>query len=76
MRWRKAAGQEIDERNIRKHLNDVLRLSRVLAPVMRVRLPKGVHADLMSFIAQANGERVDMMALGFLRQVTFACASF
>jgi hypothetical protein len=70
LRQRKAAGQEIDERNIRKHLNDVLRLSRVLAPVMRVRLPKGVHADLMSFVAQAKGERVDMMALGFPRQVT------
>lgn len=70
LRQRKAAGHEIDERNIRKHLNDVLRLSRVLAPVLQVSLPKGVHIDLMIFVTQAKLENVDMMTLGFARQVT------
>lgn len=50
---RRAAGEAIDERNVRKHLNDVLRLSRILPLDARVALPDSMRADVAQFLAQA-----------------------
>lgn len=51
---RKLNGEAIDERNIRKHFNDVLRLSRILLADARVDLPDSVKADVMRFISEAQ----------------------
>lgn len=50
---RRAAGEAVDERNVRKHLNDVLRLSRILPLDARVALPDALRADVAQFLAQA-----------------------
>jgi hypothetical protein len=47
---RKDEGEEIDSKDVRKHLNDVLRLSQLLAPDTRVALPEQVAADLSRFL--------------------------
>jgi hypothetical protein len=43
-------GEAIDSKDVRKHLNDVLRLSQLLAPDTRVALPGQVAADLSRFL--------------------------
>jgi len=50
---RRAAGEAIDERNVRKHLNDVLRLSRILPLDARVSLPESLRADVARFLTRA-----------------------
>lgn len=47
---RKDNGEAIDSKDVRKHLNDVLRLSQLLAPETRVALPGQVAADLSRFL--------------------------
>jgi len=46
LRARHARGERIDSRSIRKHANDILRLSRLLAPGTRIDLPGAIAADL------------------------------
>lgn len=47
---RKAAGEKIDSKDIRKHGNDVIRLSQLLAPTMEVPLGPRIAGDLASFL--------------------------
>ena len=47
---RKAAGEPVDTKNIRKHANDVIQLSRLLAPDTRVPLPEKVRGDVHRFL--------------------------
>jgi len=62
---RAAQGAVIDSKAIRKHLNDVLRLSQVLTPATRIDVPAAVGEDLRRFIAALRvGEPVDLKSLG------------
>lgn len=47
---RKAAGERIDSKDIRKHGNDVIRLSQLLAPDTQVRLGPRIAGDLDRFL--------------------------
>ncbi|WP_291123446.1 hypothetical protein [Hydrogenophaga sp.] len=49
---RKSQGAAIDARDIRKHLNDVLRLSQLLAPTTRIQLDPKIGSDLARFLAE------------------------
>lgn len=49
---RKDQGAAIDARDIRKHLNDVLRLSQLLAPTTRISLDPKIGSDLARFLAE------------------------
>lgn len=62
---RKQQGDQIDSKNIRKHLNDVLRLSSLLAPGAMIPLPGRLQDDLRRFIQIAQKEgHIDPKALG------------
>lgn len=50
------AGGGIDERNIKKHRNDVARLLQVLSPEARYSLPDTVANDMRSFVEAATAE--------------------
>lgn len=50
------AGERIDEKNIRKHRNDVARLLQLLSPESRYALPDIVAADMQSFVERATTE--------------------
>lgn len=54
---RKAGGQNVDTKDIRKHGNDVFRLSQLLAPDTRVRIAPGIQEDLRRFLAGIAGDR-------------------
>ena len=64
LRERVAKGEPVDARNVRKHLLDVVRLSQLLAPDMRIAVPTRVAADMTQFLALMEQEAVDMKTLG------------
>lgn len=47
---RKKQGAKVDARDVRKHLNDVLRLSQLLAPATRIPLDKKISEDMTQFL--------------------------
>lgn len=50
------AGRKVDEKNIKKHRNDVARLLQLLSPEARYKLPDTVTNDMRAFIAAATAE--------------------
>ena len=61
---RKLEGAKIDAKDVRKHLNDVLRLSQLLAPATRIALDKKISDDLTRFlIAVAADKSIEPKAL-------------
>ena len=44
-------GEKIDDRDIKKHRNDVARLIQLLAADAIIQLPEKVHADMQMFVA-------------------------
>ena len=47
---RKAAGEHVDSKDIKKHRSDVLRLYLVLEPGLRIELPATIREDLVAFL--------------------------
>lgn len=65
---RKERGEQVDARNIRKHANDVLRLSQLLTPTTRILLDAKIADDMRSFLdAAAADASLDPKALGLGR---------
>ena len=64
---KKAAGQAVDSKNIRKHKNDVFRLSVLLGPQSHVIVSESVLADLRAFLTAMQEEPVDLKQLGVTR---------
>jgi len=62
---RKNVGETIDERDIRKHRNDVFRLFRLLDASQRVPLPDIIRTDLQKFLEKMETETaLDLKSLG------------
>ena len=50
MTARKAGGEAVDAKSIRKHANDTMRLSQLLTPDGAVQLNENIAADLQRFL--------------------------
>lgn len=61
---RKANGDKVDSKNIKKHKNDVLKISQLLSPQLQVELPDSIKDDMRIFIAGIADDTVDMKNLG------------
>ncbi len=62
---RKAAGEEIDSKQIKKHRNDVFRVFVLLSPAQRVGIANGVRDDMNKFIsAMPNEQGLDISNFG------------
>jgi hypothetical protein len=62
---RQNAGQHVDDRDIRKHRNDVFRLYQIMAMETVAPLPESILRDLLQFLAAMELENNDnMKALG------------
>jgi len=48
---RKAAGEAVDSKDIRKHANDIIRLAQLLAPDMQISLAEPIASDFDRFVA-------------------------
>ncbi|MBN1835476.1 MAG: hypothetical protein JW820_06470 [Spirochaetales bacterium] len=64
MTGRKEAGEPIDSRAIRKHRNDVFRLSTVVDPTFAEAVPALVREDMRRFLAAMHSEALDLRSLG------------
>lgn len=60
---RAAAGEQVDGRDIRKHLNDVFRLAQLLSGERRIVLPGKVAQQFAEFLARADQEKIDLKPL-------------
>ncbi len=61
---RKKLGGNVDSRDIKKHKNDVIRLSALLSPTLKVDIQGEVRNDLVKFIKACEEEITDPKALG------------
>lgn len=63
---RRAAGEQVDSKNIRKHKNDVFRLSELLDQNQEKLpyLPDAVRNDMLEFFARMTSEEIDLKQLG------------
>lgn len=66
MTKRKNAGEQVDEKDIRKQRNDVFRLFRILDVSRTVALANTVKEDLRVFLEKMEGDgSLDLKSLGF-----------
>ena len=63
---RKAAGEHVDSKNIKKHKNDVFRLTELVDPTIKITAPHGVYADIQEFVYRMQNETVDIKQLGLI----------
>jgi len=62
---RKRQGGPVDERDIRKHRNDLFRLAGLLSGGKRVPLPQGIQQDIQCFLSSVHLDpSVNLKALG------------
>lgn len=61
---RKAAGEEVDSRNVAKHRNDIFRLFTVLDRGAPVALPAKIRSDLREAFARLAKEPTDLKPFG------------
>ena len=64
LRQRKEAGAKVDSKNIRKHKNDVIRLSMLLRENDTLDLPQAIRNDMKGFLSAMREESIDLKALG------------
>ena len=64
---RKAAGESIDSKHLKKHKNDVFRLCALLGPSAKIYISPPIFQDLHIFITAMASENVDEKQLGLIR---------
>ena len=68
MSERKEQGEAVDSKNIRKHKNDVLRLSILLTGDTRIPVPDEIYADIMKFLENVENTPIDVKQFGIRNQ--------
>lgn len=62
---RKKQGEHVDAKNVRKHVNDILRLSQLLAATTRIPLAARIREDMRRFVDTASADStIDPKAVG------------
>ena len=61
---RKANGEMVDSKNIKKHKNDVFRLGQLITAESRQVLDAEILADMKRFLDEMEKETIDTKALG------------
>lgn len=61
---RREAGENVDSRDIKKHKNDVFRLSILLTPETKIIVPDSIYTDLTNFLSAMETETVDLEKYG------------
>lgn len=61
---RKAKGELVDSKNIKKHKNDVFRLAQLITPDTRQSLSDDIKEDMNIFLSEMKNEDIDIKSLG------------
>jgi hypothetical protein len=64
LRSRKARGEAVDERHIRKHKNDVFRLMQLLPDETKVKMSSAIADDMLAFFDAMAREEDNLKSLG------------
>jgi hypothetical protein len=64
---RKSSGENIDSKNIRKHKNDIFRLSVLLGQNSRINVTSGIYNDIQIFLHAMWKEDINTKQLGLSR---------
>ena len=64
LRQKKKTGAHVNERDLRKHKNDVFRLFSLVEPSARITVSPAVEADMRQFMRAIPDESVDLVQLG------------
>lgn len=64
LRQKKAAGVHVNDRDLRKHKDDVFRLFPLVKPDARIKISPTVETDLKQFIQIMTSEQIDLANLG------------
>jgi len=59
-------GEDVSRSDIKKHRNDIIRLSQLISPSARIALPDSIRADVAEFIARALQEGAEPAAFGVI----------
>ncbi len=70
LRERKSHGGKVDSKDIKKHKNDVFRLSVIADPDFNESIPEQVKADIATFLTQMESEEIDLKAIGIGKRDT------
>ena len=63
---RKTSGEHVDSKNIKKHKNDVFRLTELIDPTLTIKAPHRVYVDVQEFVQRMQNESVDVKQLGLV----------
>lgn len=61
---RKARGEQVDSKNIKKHKNDVFRLAQLITSDTRQALEVEIAEDMKRFLSEVEREDVDLKSIG------------
>ncbi len=64
---RKASGIHVDDKEIKKHRNDIIRLHSILDANMRIELEESIKADMINVLDRLPGEDIEPKHLGSKR---------
>lgn len=67
LRERKANGESVDSKNIKKHKNDIFRLSQLITVNSKQELSSEIATDMKVFLTEMEKETVDLKSLGIKR---------
>lgn len=60
---RKARGEQIDSKNIKKHKNDVFRLAQLLTADTRQIISNEIATDMRKFLSEINNEEINLKSI-------------
>ncbi len=63
---RKANGEQVDSKNVKKHRNDVFRLTELVNPETRIVSPHSIVEDMGIFISRIQQEELNLKQLGIV----------
>lgn len=61
---KKASGEHADNKNIKKHKNDVFRLSELIDTDIKILVENIIYADIVKFVKDMEKEEIDLKKLG------------
>ena len=64
---RKSSGENVDSKNIRKHKNDIFRLSSLLSQNSRIHVTSEIYKDIQTFLQAMRQDVIDTKQLGLTR---------
>ena len=60
----KTKGEHVDSKNIKKHKNDVFRLTALIDPSTQIKSPREVYDDMQLFLTKMQDEHIDLKQIG------------